>query len=122
MLPLKAVLCPPTAVARTTGIDRSAVELHRSLLGGAFGRRSVFSMDFVTSAAWLSKVLRQPVKVIWDRADDIRYGHFKPMTAQKLRAAIDADGNINARITASHVKTRCGVMIRPCMKGGAWPG
>lgn len=84
------------AIARTTGIERTAVTLHRSLLGGAFGRRSVFSMDFVTSAAWLSKELLRPVKVIWDRADDIRYGHFKPMTAQKLRAAIDNDGNIQA--------------------------
>jgi isoquinoline 1-oxidoreductase beta subunit len=84
------------AIARTTGIERTAVKLHRSLLGGAFGRRSVFSMDYVTSAAWLSKELLQPVKVIWDRADNIRYGHFKPMTAQKLRAAIDNDGNIQA--------------------------
>jgi len=84
------------AIARTTGIDRTAVKLHRSLLGGAFGRRSVFSMDFVTSAAWLSNELHRPVKVVWDRTDDIRYGHFKPMTAQKLRAAIDGHGNIGA--------------------------
>jgi len=84
------------AIARNTGVDRAAIMLHRTLLGGAFGRRSVFSMDFVTSAAWLSKELRQPVKVVWDRADDLRYDHFKPMTAQKLRAAFDNDGNIKA--------------------------
>lgn len=84
------------AIARTVGIERTAVKLHRSFLGGAFGRRSLFSMDFVTSAAWLSRELLRPVKVIWDRADDIRYGHFKPMTAQKLRAALDTDGNIQA--------------------------
>ncbi len=84
------------AIVKNTGIDRAAVKLHRSLLGGAFGRRSVFSMDFVTSAAWLSKELLRPVKVIWDRADDIRYGCFKPMTAQKLRAAIDGKGNVQA--------------------------
>jgi isoquinoline 1-oxidoreductase beta subunit len=84
------------AIAKTTGLDRAAVRLHRSLLGGAFGRRSVFSMDFVTSAAWLSKELLRPVKVIWDREDDIRYGYFKPMTVQKLRAAVDDAGNIQA--------------------------
>lgn len=91
------------AIARTTGLERDSVTLHRTLLGGAFGRRSLYSMDFVTSAAWLSKALLRPVKVIWDRPDDIRYGHFKPMTAQKLRAALDSEG----RIVAWHHRVAC---------------
>ena len=84
------------AVARTLDISPDDVSLNRSLLGGGFGRRTVPSMDFVVDAAWLSKELRRPVKVVWTREDDLRSGHLKPMTAHYLRAGIDSRGNISA--------------------------
>ena len=84
------------AVARTLDISPDDVSLNRSLLGGGFGRRTVPSMDFVVDAAWLSKELERPVKVVWTREDDLRSGHLKPMTAHYLRAGVDARGNISA--------------------------
>lgn len=84
------------AVARTLDISPGDVSLNRSLLGGGFGRRTVPSMDFVVDAAWLSKELERPVKVVWTREDDLRSGHLKPMTAHYLRARLDKDGNIPA--------------------------
>ena len=84
------------AVAKTLGISPDDVKLNRSLLGGGFGRRTVPSMDFVVDAAWLSKVVQRPVKVVWTREDDLRNGHLKPMTAHYLRAGVDALGNISA--------------------------
>ena len=84
------------AVAGILDIPAHDVKLHRSLLGGGFGRRTVPSMDFVVDAAWLSKELQRPVKVVWTREDDLRSGHLKPMTAHYLRAAVDAQGNISA--------------------------
>ena len=91
------------AIARVAGVDRASVELYRMPMGGGFGRRAVYSMDFVTSAVWLSKKLGKPVKVVWDREDDIRYGYFKPMTAHRLRAALDNKG----RIQAWHHRVAC---------------
>lgn len=91
------------AIAGMTGLDRAAILLHRMPMGGGFGRRAVYSMDFVTSAAWLSKKLGRPVKVVWNREDDIRYGYFKPMTAHSLRAAVDDKG----RIQAWHHRVAC---------------
>lgn len=84
------------AVARILDIPVHDVKLNRSLLGGGLGRRTVPSMDFVVDAAWLSRVLRRPVKVVWTREDDLRSGHLKPMTAHYLRAAVDTRGNISA--------------------------
>lgn len=95
-------------LAQATGVEPSRVTLHRSLLGGAFGRRSVYGMDFVEDAAWLSKELQRPVKVIWTREDDIRNGYFRPMTAQYLRAALGKDG----RILAWHHRVACEDPIR----------
>ena len=84
------------AVAGILDIPAHDVKLNRSLLGGGLGRRTVPSMDFVVDAAWLSRVLQRPVKVVWTREDDLRSGHLKPMTAHYLRAAVDTRGNISA--------------------------
>ena len=84
------------AVAGILDIPAHNVKLNRSLLGGGLGRRTVPSMDFVVDAAWLSRILQRPVKVVWTREDDLRSGHLKPMTAHYLRAAVDAQGGISA--------------------------
>lgn len=83
-------------IAEVTGVDAAAVVLHRCPMGGAFGRRSVYSMDFVQDAAWLSAQLRKPVKVIWDREEDFKLGYLRPMTGQFIRAALREDGSISA--------------------------
>lgn len=82
------------AIAAVTGVQERQVLLHRSMLGGAFGRRSVSEMDFVDDAAWLTARLRKPVQVVWSREDDVAAGWFRPMTAQYLRAAVDDRGKI----------------------------
>lgn len=84
------------AVAGTLGIPPESVKMHRTMLGGGFGRRAVSTMDFVTDAAWLSKKLKAPVKVVWTREDDFAQGHFRPMSAQLLRVVVDDDGNLPA--------------------------
>jgi isoquinoline 1-oxidoreductase subunit beta len=84
------------AIARATGINETAITLHRNVMGGGFGRRAIYTMDYVGTAAWLSKRIHKPVKVTWDREDDIRYGFFRPLTAHHLRAGLDQQGNILA--------------------------
>ena len=83
------------AIARETGVDESRVKLHRAMLGGGFGRRSISEMDFVDDAAWLSKQTGRPVKLTWSREDDVVAGWFKPATGQFLRACLDSRGHVN---------------------------
>ena len=90
-------------VSEKTGVKLEDVKLHRTQLGGGFGRRSVNSMDFVEDAAWISAKFRKPVKVIWDRTDDIRNGHFRPLSAHFLRAAVDD----KEQIVAWHHRVAC---------------
>ncbi len=84
------------AIAKATGVEPSRVKLHRAMLGGGFGRRSISEMDFVDDAAWLSKHTGTPVKLTWSREDDIAAGWFKPATGQFLRAGLDGRRKINA--------------------------
>lgn len=85
---------PQTAqstVAATLGLEQAQVKVHVTLLGGAFGRKS--KPDFIAEAAWLARETGLPVKVMWTREDDIRHGYFHSVSAQYLKAGLDADGN-----------------------------
>ncbi len=86
------------SVAAALGIAPENVTLHRTYLGGGFGRRSAMDHDWAVDSALVSKELGQPVKVIWSRESDVRFGRIKPMTAQYLQAAEDSNG----RLTAYH--------------------
>ncbi|HTC61640.1 MAG TPA: molybdopterin cofactor-binding domain-containing protein, partial [Candidatus Saccharimonadales bacterium] len=72
------------SVAQALGIAPENVQLHRTYLGGGFGRRSAQDHDWAVDSALVSKELGVPVKVIWSRESDVRFGRFKPMTSQYL--------------------------------------
>jgi isoquinoline 1-oxidoreductase subunit beta len=84
------------SVAAALGIPPEDVTLHRTFLGGGFGRRSAQDHDWAVDSALVSRELGRPVKVIWSRESDVRFGRFKPMTAQYLQAAEDKDGRLTA--------------------------
>jgi len=84
------------SVAEALGIPAQNVLLHRTYLGGGFGRRSAMDHDWAVDSALVSKELGMPVKVIWSRESDVRFGRFKPMTAQYLQAAEDSTGTLTA--------------------------
>jgi isoquinoline 1-oxidoreductase beta subunit len=84
------------SIAQALGIAPENVQLHRTYLGGGFGRRSAQDHDWAVDSALVSKELGVPVKVIWSRESDVRFGRFKPMTSQYLQAAEDSSGRLTA--------------------------
>lgn len=82
------------AVATALGIDKSAVIVHVTLLGGGFGRKS--KPDYSVEAAKLSAHVGKPVQVNWTRQDDIRHDYFHSCSAMYLRGGLDAQGNVSA--------------------------
>lgn len=86
---------PQTAqgvVAGMLSIDKTAVTVNVTFLGGAFGRKS--KPDFIAEAAFLSKDIGAPVKVVWTREDDIQNGYPHTVSMQRLEAGLDARGRI----------------------------
>jgi isoquinoline 1-oxidoreductase beta subunit len=81
-------------VARVLGLDEAKVTVHVTLLGGGFGRKS--KADFPSEAAFLAREAGAPVRVQWTREDDIRHGYYNAVSAQRLRAGLDAAGNVIA--------------------------
>ena len=83
-------------IAEELGISVENVRLHRTFMGGAFGRRGGQDHDFVIDAVQLSREMNAPVKVIWSREADIKAGRFKPIKAIRMQAAENDQGRIVA--------------------------
>lgn len=84
------------AIAETAGIAKDKVLLHQQYAGGSFGRRASFDQGFGREAGRVMKAWggAQPVKFVWTREDDITGQYYRPMNAHKVRAAMDAKGQV----------------------------
>jgi isoquinoline 1-oxidoreductase beta subunit len=81
-------------------------------IGGGFGRRLL--PDFVVQAALISKAAGRPVKLIWDREEDMRHDSYRPATVVRLSAALDARGSPTA-LHAQVVTPRIITAVAPFM-------
>jgi isoquinoline 1-oxidoreductase beta subunit len=81
-------------LAELLGLKPEDVICHVTLLGGGFGRKSF--QDFVAEAAVLSQKLHKPVKIVWNREDDIRYDFYHPSASMYFKAALGPDGKPTA--------------------------
>ncbi len=80
------------AVADALGLEPDRVKVNRYFLGGGFGRRS--RRGYVVEAAEISRSVKRPVKLIWTREDDLRYGMFRPMNLQRMQAGLNREGRL----------------------------
>ncbi len=83
-----------TAVARLLGMPESDITLHMVRAGGGFGRRAY--NDSMCEAAWISKTVGAPVKLLWAREDDMRHDFYRCGGFQYFKAAVDGGGKIAA--------------------------
>ncbi len=86
-------------IAKALIIPDENVICHVTLLGGGFGRKS--KPDYVAEAAVLSKKTGRPIKVVWSREDDIKFGYYHTVSAMYLKAALDAGGKPTAWLQRS---------------------
>jgi len=85
---------PATALATAAlaaDVAHDKVTVHRTMLGGGFGRRAPIQ-EYVRQAVTIAKEFDAPVKLVWSREQDIAHDRYRPFGMARLTAGLDADG------------------------------
>jgi isoquinoline 1-oxidoreductase beta subunit len=90
---LKSPIWAREQIATSLGLPLDRTTVHVTEGGGSFGRH--LFCDAAFEAAWISKQLGKPVKLMWHRADNGRHGRSHPMTISRVRLT-HASGNVVA--------------------------
>ena len=77
--------------AVAAGVSDDRVVVHRTMLGGGFGRR-LPTQEYIRQAVLIAKEVEQPVKLVWTREEDVRHDFYRPFGMARLVAGLDADG------------------------------
>ena len=80
------------------GVPPAKVDVVTRYAGGSFGRRAVPTSDYVAEAAVVAKAWGKPdpVKLVWQREDDMKAGYYRPFYVHQVAAGLDAAGNLVA--------------------------
>jgi isoquinoline 1-oxidoreductase beta subunit len=81
-------------VAQVLGTVPAKIQVTVTRIGGGFGRR--LDSDPAAEAAVISQRLGVPVKLTWNRTDDLQHDHYRPGGFHYLKGAVDADGKLSA--------------------------
>ena len=84
----------PAIISRVAGIPAEKVQFHQTYLGGGFGRRG--SVNYLREATEIAVQSSKPIQLVWTREDDIQQGPFRPASLMRIKAGVDADGQLTA--------------------------
>lgn len=91
------------AAAETAGLPPEKVEVHKTMLGGGFGRRGG-PQDFVRQGVTVARAMPGvPVKLMWSRQEDMQHGYYRPASLVRMKGGLDARGNL----VALHTRIAC---------------
>jgi isoquinoline 1-oxidoreductase subunit beta len=79
------------AAAAAAGVPPEKIVVHKTMLGGGFGRRGAVQ-DYVHQAVLIAKAVGQPVKLLWTREEDMRHDFYRPTAMARFTAGLDPSG------------------------------
>jgi len=92
--PTQGMELAQNVAANVTGLPAERIVIHRTLIGGGFGRRLL--ADFLKQTLVVAMAVKQPVKLIWSREEDMTHDFYRPAMLHKIAGSLDADGKLTA--------------------------
>jgi isoquinoline 1-oxidoreductase beta subunit len=81
-------------VAAALGVEPENITIHLTRCGGGFGRR--LANDYMVEAAMIAKLAGEPVKLVWNRRQDLQHDMYRAGGFHNFKAGLDADGKLTA--------------------------
>lgn len=79
--------------AEALDIDADRVRVTNLWLGGGFGRRLPFNLDYISLGVRVAKAMSPtPVKLVYSREEDIQHDYYRPAAMARFTGALDASG------------------------------
>ena len=100
-LPIQQQTFHVLGLSKVLNLKPEQIRINTTYIGGSFGRKN--PPDFAIQAALASKAVGRPVKLIWNRAEDIQHDKYRPAFMGRFSAALDEKGQLiglNARLVA----------------------
>lgn len=82
-------------------LDPAQVEVHAEFIGGAFGAKQGLNEETI-AAVELSRVTGKPVRVAFDRTEELEVGGYRPGARVEVALAGTSDGSLPPIVTTSH--------------------
>ena len=74
-------------------LDVEQVHFTNLQLGGGYGRRLPFTLDYIDQGARIAKAMSPtPVKMVWSRENDIQHDYYRPAGMARFAGALDTSG------------------------------
>jgi isoquinoline 1-oxidoreductase beta subunit len=80
--------------AQVLGIPPENIRVNITRIGGGFGRR--LDSDPTAEAAAISQKMGVPIKLTWNRTDDLQHDHYRPGGFHFMKGAVDSKGALCA--------------------------
>jgi isoquinoline 1-oxidoreductase subunit beta len=88
--PTQGVELAQNVAEQVTGLARDRITIHRTLIGGGFGRRLL--SDYLKQALIVAMVVKQPVKLIWSREEDMTHDFYRPAMLHSIGGTVGESG------------------------------
>lgn len=84
------------ALGYVLGLEAAQIEIKTVYAGGSFGRRATPTSDYQVEAALAFVLMGKqiPIKLVWNREDDIRGGYYRGMALHSAKIGLGSNGEI----------------------------
>ena len=112
-----------STAAALTGLPKTSITVHPTLMGGGLGRK--IEQDYISQAVQVGMAVKVPVKLTWSREEDMGNDQYRPAAWVHVRAGVDVNGNVTGyahRVVSPSISAQRGAVLPATGDGNGTDG